>query len=104
MYEYPCRLIRVNNGNTIEADIDLGFGISIKQKIRLFGVDAVESDAGKATLATAIPTEFIVKTIYSKRGKIGRVLGIIFKEDSNGNLININELLIEQGLATKFNT
>lgn len=104
MYEYPCRLIRVNNGNTIEADIDLGFGISIKQKIRLYGIDAADDKDGRATLIAAIPKEFIVKTMYSKRGKIGRVLGIVFKEDENGNLININELLIEHGLATKFNT
>ena len=97
MFEYPCRMIRVINGNTVEADIDLGFGISIKQNIRLYGID--NTDASMTALIKALPKEFICKTIYNKRGKIGRVLGVLFKEDEAGNLININELLTAQGFT-----
>lgn len=100
MYEYPCRLIRIINGNTIEADIDLGFNISIRQKIRLYGID--ETDHAKAILQTLLPREFLCKTVFNKRGKVGRVLGHLFKEDASGNLININDMMIIQGVAKKF--
>jgi endonuclease YncB( thermonuclease family) len=99
MYEYPCRMIRVINGNTVEADIDLGFGISIKQNIRLFGID--NTDESMTALIKALPRDFICQTIYNKRGKIGRVLGVLFREDENGGRVNINEALIAQGLAKK---
>lgn len=97
MFEYPCRMIRVINGNTVEADIDLGFGISIKQNIRLYGID--NTDESMTALIKALPKDFICQTIYNKRGKIGRVLGVLFKEDETGNLININELLMAQGFT-----
>lgn len=99
MNEYPCRLIRVVNGNTVEAEIDLGFGISIKQNIRLFGVD--NTDEAMTALIKILPRKFICHTIYNKRGRIGRVLGHVFAEEEDGTLININELLIQQGLAKK---
>jgi len=102
MYEYSCRMIRVINGNTIEAEIDLGFGISIKQKIRLYGIDNTEE--ARQALIKLLPKEFICQTIYNKKGKIGRVLGYIYKYDDQGHLININELLIEQGAALKYNS
>ena len=102
MYEYPCTLIRVINGNTIEADIDLGFNIKIKQRIRLYGIDSNDTNNSKTILINTLPKNFIVKTIYSKRSKVGRVLGILYLEDETGNLININELLIEKGLVKKF--
>jgi micrococcal nuclease len=102
MYEYPCRLIRVVNGNTVEADIDLGFGISIKQRIRLFGVDDTEDSM--SALIKILPRDFICQTVYNKRGKVGRVLGHLFKEDETGALVNINEMLIDQGLAKKFSS
>ena len=38
MYKYNARLIRVIDGSTIDANIDLGFGVFVKQRIRLFGI------------------------------------------------------------------
>lgn len=97
MHEYPCQLIKVINGNTIEADIDLGFNIKIKQRIRLYGVE--DSEEAKTALIKTLPKEFICKTIYNKRGKVGRVLGYLFVEDNDGNLLNINEQLAGQGFS-----
>jgi len=97
MYEYPCRLIRVVNGNTVEAIIDLGFGISIDQKIRLFGVD--NTDDGMTALIKLLPRKFICHTVYNKRGKVGRVLGHIYAEEATGTLLNINDIMITQGFA-----
>jgi len=102
MYEYSCQLIRVINGNTIEADIDLGFNIVIKQKIRLFGINDTEET--KAALVKNIPKEFVCRTVYNKRGKVGRVLGHVFKIDDDGNLIDICDQLVGLGIAKKFNS
>lgn len=102
MYEYKCKLIRVIDGNTIEANIDLGFGIYIVQKIKLFGVPASNITADesilaieKAKLQHLISKEFFVQTIYNKRGKIGRIFANVFVEDNNQLRININEELIK---------
>ena len=44
MYEYRCRIDRVVDGDTVDVDIDLGFGVWMKkQRIRLYGVDTPES-------------------------------------------------------------
>ena len=105
MYEYKCRLIRVIDGNTVEADIDLGFNIWTKQKIKLYGVTAIGShsidkltmETEAKTLKDIIPREFFVQTLLNKRGKIGRVFGIVIKENDDGSRININEYLISNG-------
>ena len=43
MYEYNAKLIRVIDGDTIDASIDLGFDVWVKKRIRLYGIDAPES-------------------------------------------------------------
>ena len=95
MYEYPCRMIRVVNGNTVEADIDLGFEISIRMSIKLYGVST--SEEAKEALIRLLTKNFICCTIYNKRGKMGRVLGYVYVEDDTGELININDIMIAQG-------
>lgn len=100
--EYPCRMIRVINGNTIKADIDLGFGLSITQDIRLYGIE--KTPESMAALIKLVPKEFVCQTIYNKKAKASRVLGIVYKQDDDGGLHNINEMLIEQGLAAKYPT
>jgi len=90
-------MIRIINGNTVEADIDLGFGISIKMNIKLYGVSA--SEEAKADLIRILPRSFICRTMYTKRGKTGRVLGYAYVEDETGDLININDVMIAQGHA-----
>lgn len=41
-FTYPISAIRVIDGDTIEADVDLGFRIKQRQVIRLAGIDAPE--------------------------------------------------------------
>ena len=44
MFEYKCKLVRVIDGDTVDIDIDLGFGVWMKkQRIRLYGIDTPES-------------------------------------------------------------
>ena len=44
MHEYRVKIRRVVDGDTVDVDIDLGFGhFMMKQRIRLFGIDTPES-------------------------------------------------------------
>ena len=43
MYTYKAKLDRVVDGDTIDANIDLGFDITIHKRIRLAGIDTPES-------------------------------------------------------------
>ena len=44
MYEYRVTNIKVVDGDTVDVDIDLGFGVWMKkQRIRLYGIDTPES-------------------------------------------------------------
>ncbi len=43
MYEYNCKISRVVDGDTVDVDIDLGFGTwRCSERIRLYGVDTPE--------------------------------------------------------------
>ena len=43
MYIYKAKLDRVVDGDTIDANINLGFDITIHKRIRLTGIDTPES-------------------------------------------------------------
>ena len=44
MYEYKCKIRKVVDGDTVDVDIDLGFGVWLrKQRVRLVGIDTPES-------------------------------------------------------------
>ena len=44
MYEYRVKIVRVVDGDTVDVDIDLGFGVWLKkQRVRLYGIDTPES-------------------------------------------------------------
>ena len=43
MYTYKAKLIRIVDGDTIDAEIDLGFDTIVRKRIRLFGIDTPET-------------------------------------------------------------
>jgi micrococcal nuclease len=43
MYNYNATCVKVVDGDTIDAMIDLGFGVHVKKRIRLAGINAPES-------------------------------------------------------------
>ena len=106
MYEYRAKLIKIIDGDTIDVKIDLGFGISLKKRVRLFGINAPETrskdlDEKKAGLASKRRLEAVLdasdgKFILKSKGvgKFGRCLGEILVDN-----VNINQLLIKEGLA-----
>ena len=87
MYDYNFKLVRVVDGDTVDVDIDLGFGTWLrKQRIRLQGIDAPESRTrdleekkfgllAKEKLQTLLATARVLRTFKDDRGKFGRILG-----------------------------
>lgn len=43
MYQYKAKLIRVVDGDTIDASVDVGFGIWVTQRFRIEDFDAPET-------------------------------------------------------------
>ncbi len=114
MYTYKAGLVRVINGDTLDIEIDLGFDIIIKQRLKLFGINTPDSRspnvatkekglAVKQRLISLLTKEFKVETMLNKRGKYGRILGKVYIVDERDNEVCINELLVDEGLAVRYN-
>ena len=44
MYEYRARIVKIVDGDTVDVDIDLGFGIWLTdERVRIMGIDTPES-------------------------------------------------------------
>ena len=115
MYEYKCKVVRVVDGDTVDVDIDLGFGVWLrKERVRIMGIDSPESRtrdkvekafglASKAKLKELLKNGAILKTQVSKKGedmkgKFGRILGDFILEDDR----KVTEVLIEEGHAVAY--
>ena len=111
MYTYKATLLRVVDGDTVDALIDLGFGTHVKKRIRLYGMDAWESrtrdlnEKAKGLAAKARLIEILIDNnnefilVSHGVGKFGRCLGELFLTmDSD----SINNLLISEGHAKKY--
>ena len=115
MYEYKAKLIKVVDGDTVDALIDCGFSTFKKERIRLYGIDAPESRtrnkaekkrglAAKARLKELIKegkNEFIVETKIDKKGKYGRLLGTL-RSDAVDKKRSYNKILLDEGHATEY--
>ena len=113
MYTYQCSIIRVIDGNTIDAIIDLGFNVTIRQRIKLYGanvsdvrsnneLDRSKAVASKNRLTELLGNEFICETILNKRGKAGRIMGKLYTIDSTGGKSNVGDQMIAEGFAERF--
>ena len=43
MHEYQANLVKIVDGDTLDADIDLGFSVWVRKRIRLVNIDTWES-------------------------------------------------------------
>ena len=118
MYNYNATCTRVVDGDTVDAMIDLGFGVHVKKRIRLAGINAPESrtrdkqekilglaakDRLKAILDSA-DNNFELES--QELGKYGRVLGRLHVDKLDGKdvitKVCINDSLVKEGYAVEY--
>ena len=113
-YIYRIRTIsKVVDGDTIDADIDLGFDISLGKRIRLAGIDTPESRTtnakekamgleSKEWLKKALEgaKDILIKTeLPDSTEKYGRIIGHLF---INGQETSLNNQMIYEGYALAY--
>ena len=113
--EYDVKVLKVIDGDTVDVDINLGFGIVLTdERVRIMGIDTPESRtsdevekvfglASKARLKELLDEEAILITTEDKhgedmKGKFGRILG-----DFRVGGKTVSQILIEEGHAVAYN-
>jgi len=104
------KVIKVVDGDTIDADIDLGFDISLTKRVRLSGVDTPESrttDLKEKALGLEVKEwlkhklegakDILIKTqLPDSTEKYGRILGSLYINDE---ALSLNQQMIDEGYA-----
>ena len=111
MYEYQAIIKRVVDGDTVDIDIDLGFGMMLKdERVRIMGIDTPESRtrdltekkfglASKERLKQLLGKKSILKCKeYDSKGKFGRILGDFTTNDGR----MVTDVLVEEGHAVAY--
>lgn len=109
-YIFNSQILRVIDGDTVDVNIDLGFRITLKQRVRLAGIDAMEKNdsnpekrahANKAfeRLAAMLPVGSINTIQTYKPDKYGRCLADIYVKD---DVFTVNQILLDEGLAVSY--
>ena len=111
MYEYRCKVVKIIDGDTVDVDIDLGFGVWLhKERVRLFGIDTPESRTrdleekkygllAKDYLRRAANAAGGLNLKSHERGKFGRILGSLYNDESGKS---INEKMVEHHHAVPY--
>ena len=115
MYEYKCTVNKIVDGDTVDVDIDLGFGVVLTdERVRIMGIDTPESRtrnkieklfglAAKQRLKELLSQQCVLKTEINKdgedmKGKFGRVLGDFVAPDGR----MITDIMIKEGHAVEY--
>lgn len=105
MYEYTAKITKVVDGDTLDLEVDLGFHVWIKQRVRLLGIDTPETHTlnlkekelglkAKSLVEAVAHAAKIIKINTTKSDKYGRMLVVLTIDG-----VNINQKLITEGLA-----
>jgi len=118
MYTYNAKCTRVVDGDTIDAEIDLGFDIKVTKRIRLGGINAPESRtrnkvekklglAAKERLKEMMEGAANCFELESQElGKFGRVIGRLHIDKIAGKdvitKVCVNDCLVKEGYAVEY--
>ena len=117
--EYKCKVLKVVDGDTVDVDIELGFGIVLTdERVRVMGIDTPESrtsdkvedlfgEAAKARVKELMKGDVVLITQEDRhgedmKGKFGRILGDFYVERHEGLQETLTEVLIEEGHAVAY--
>ena len=109
LYYYKVKdIVKIVDGDTVDLNVDVGFDISIKIRVRLSGINAWESRtrnlaekkkglAAKARLKEMCEASFAegtLKVCTKEKGKYGRYLGVLY-----AGYRSLNDALVQEGHA-----
>ena len=103
IYTYQAKILSVYDGDTFDAEIDLGFGVKVYQRLRAYGVNTPElrGDEKQEGLRVRnivrgliLEKQVTLKTLKDKKGKFGRYLAVVYVGE-----MNLNSYLIKNNLA-----
>ena len=99
MYTYRATVVRVVDGDTMDEDIDLGFYMRTRQRLRVARIDTPERGEPGFTEATdrvkelcPVGKEVVIST--SKTGGFGRCLAEVMVDE-----VNLSDTLLTEGYA-----
>ena len=112
--EYDVKVLKVVDGDTVDVDIDLGFGVTLTdERVRIMGIDTPESrtrdkvedlfgEAAKARLKELMANGAKLITTEDRKGedmkgKFGRILG----DFKIGDKL-VTDILVEEGHAVAY--
>lgn len=108
LYIYMAAVVRIVDGDTLVADIDLGFELSMRHTLRLLNIDAPEMhapDAGVRLAAIKATSELgrmiAGRSIYVRTHKsdsFGRYLAEVWTLDG----IDVNQHMLDGGFAAPY--
>ena len=113
--EYDVRVVKIVDGDTVDVDIDLGFGVTLTdERVRIMGIDTPESrtrdkvedlfgEAAKERLKVLMKDGGKLITTEDRKGedmkgKFGRILGDFRIGDGR----KVTDILIEEGHAVAY--
>lgn len=110
LFYYKGVITGVYDGDTVTVSFDLGMKVKREGlKVRLFGINApelrgdtlIEARESRDFLRSSILNQsVIVQTIKDKKGKYGRYLAKIWKQNACGDWDSINDLMVSEGFAS----
>jgi micrococcal nuclease len=113
VYTYEVKVIRIVDGDTLECDVDLGFGVWKRgETFRLYGpdssgkmgMDAPEKRTAAGQRAITFLTDWLEKTAHwnvtivtvkDRKEKYGRYMAVVWCGS-----VNLNQLMLDAGHAT----
>lgn len=111
LYNYKAKVLDVVDGDTLDVSVDLGFDISTKIRVRLYGVNApesrtidlVEKTAGLASKefvkswVASCNGDVVITTIKDEKEKYGRLLANVYF--ASDHAVCLNNELVANGFA-----
>jgi micrococcal nuclease len=107
MYTYNAKVIKVYDGDTITAQVDLGFSFQFTNSFRLLRINCpeVRGESRPEGLKSRdrlreliLDKQIVIRTVKDSTEKYGRFLAEVYLMVDDV-LININDLLVTEGLA-----
>jgi len=104
MFRYKAKIIKVYDGDTFTFEVDLGFSVTITEKLRLHEIDTPELRGEERAEGIKV-RDYVIGLILNKefeiqvykKGKYGRYIADLFLEDGS----TLTEHLLTMKMGTE---